>query len=103
MESGTRPRRDLRSEIEQSLAELRSEVEPRLLQVDIVPEEGESSLHPLWGARIPAVGEVVAVRTGPADPKVYQVIRVEWEVDATMETPYLEMARVHVREVRGGV
>jgi len=76
------------------------EAEQRWFQIVIVSEEGDSLLHPSsWRARVPAVGEVVSVERGQGESTSYQVIKVEWNVDARTE-PYLSKALIYVREVR---
>lgn len=72
------------------------------LQVVLVPEEGSPPLHPSWRGRVPAVGEVVSVKRVGFELRIYQVIKVEWEVDATEEaSSSLSKVLVYVREVRG--
>jgi len=75
-----------------------TETKGRSFEVVIVMEEDGATLHPSsWRARVPAVGETVTVKSEPNELRVYQVIKVNWMVDATSETPYLEKAVVLVR------
>ena len=79
-----------------------SMVQGRSFQVQMIPEDGGKPVPLLWGARIPAVGEIISLENNEEDSGTYQVVKVEWKVTTNaLGSHSLAKALVHVRELKG--
>lgn len=72
----------------------------RSFQVQMIREESGKSVQLLWGARVPAVGELISLESDD-ESGVYQVVKVEWKVTTNaLGSHSLTNALVHVRELK---
>ena len=73
----------------------------RAFQVQMVREESDKPVHLLWGARLPAVGELISLESDDDESGVYQVVKVDWKVTTNaLGSHSLTKALVHVRELK---
>lgn len=80
----------------------RVEIADRWLQIVVITEGGLTLAPSSWRDRVPAVGEEISVDRGQGRSTSYEVVKVQWKVDATTEEPFLWKALIHVREVPSG-